>query len=174
MLYLVEHAAVPHHAALGVHVLAAALPGHLDDALYFWGNGQLPAEFSGEILERGKRAGTCHQAGTRRPETAVRRHVPQFIVWGLCCKKQTSQLLENQGSSLGGRSGSLSLIKKDTTASKKTEDHSITSHCVSEKKISKKEYHIPVHWASSELLSFLKVLQEVFFTVQGNRAKLYG
>lgn len=88
VLYLVEHAAVPHHAALGVHVLTAALPGHLDDALYFWGNGQLPAEFSGEILERGKRAGTCHQEGTPRPETAVCRHVPQFIVWGLCRKKQ--------------------------------------------------------------------------------------
>lgn len=55
MPYLVEHAAVPHHAALGVHVLAAALPDHLDNALYFWGDGQLPAEFSGEVLQQGQK-----------------------------------------------------------------------------------------------------------------------
>lgn len=52
--YLIEHAAVPHHAALGMNVLAAALPLHHDDALYFWGNSQLPAQLSGKILGQEK------------------------------------------------------------------------------------------------------------------------
>lgn len=56
MLYLVKHATVSHHTALGMHVLAAALPLHLDNTLYFRGNGQLPAQFSGEILEQGQKS----------------------------------------------------------------------------------------------------------------------
>lgn len=39
---LIEHAAVPHHSTLGMNVLTAALPLHLDNALDFWGNSQLP------------------------------------------------------------------------------------------------------------------------------------
>jgi hypothetical protein len=49
-MYLVQHTAVPHHPALGMNVLAAALAFHLDNPLHLWGNGQLPAQFSGEIL----------------------------------------------------------------------------------------------------------------------------
>lgn len=52
--YLIEHTAVPHHAALGMNVLAAALPLHLDDALHFWGNSQLPTQLSGKILGPGQ------------------------------------------------------------------------------------------------------------------------
>lgn len=49
---LVEHTAVPHHTALGMNVLTAAFPLHLDDPLYFRGNGQLPTQLSGEILSK--------------------------------------------------------------------------------------------------------------------------
>lgn len=53
---LVEHASIPHHPALGVHVLTAALPLHLDNPLHFWGDGQLPTQFCSEILGRSKSA----------------------------------------------------------------------------------------------------------------------
>lgn len=53
---LVEHTSIPHHPALGVHVLAAALPLHLNDPLHFWGDGQLPTQFRSEILGKSKSA----------------------------------------------------------------------------------------------------------------------
>ena len=74
--YLVEHAAVPHHAALGVDVLAAALPLLRDDALYLRGDSQLPAQLSGEVL--GQKSQHCSSARTLIPERATARHVLQF------------------------------------------------------------------------------------------------
>lgn len=38
-------------------MFAAALPLNLDDPLHFWGNGELPTQFRGEIL--GKSKSTC-------------------------------------------------------------------------------------------------------------------
>lgn len=68
--YLVEHAAVPHHTALGMHVLTAALPLYCDNALHFWGDGQLPTQFSSEILEQRQKRWHLSSGGyTWTPDT---------------------------------------------------------------------------------------------------------
>ena len=48
--YLVEHTAVAHHPALGVHVLVTPLPLDEQDLLDLQRQNHLPDQFRGEVL----------------------------------------------------------------------------------------------------------------------------
>ena len=48
--YLVEHTAIAHHPALGVHVLVTPLPLDEQDLLDLQRQNHLPDQFRGEVL----------------------------------------------------------------------------------------------------------------------------